>query len=161
MKHKIIVAVFVVFLAGFAIASLFSQHGDYYKKYESLKYGFIPYYSTIDKKCSDKDRQIAQSVVDLAGEIMTDVSGRVHTQAEELAIYSVKKADVRRVEAKINLITADFTFGNGYVWVEYIKRDFDENENILEEKESLAYWKLKKQDGVWNVIKIKEVEVAR
>lgn len=157
MKRKIFLGVLTVFLAGFAFASLFSQHGDYYKKYESLKYGFIPYYSTIDKKCSNKDRQTAQNVVELAGEIMTDVSGSVHTQAGELAAYSVKKADVRRVEAKINLITADFTFGNGYVWVEYTKRDFDENEKLLEEKECLAYWKLKKQDGVWNVIKIKEV----
>ncbi len=158
MKHKIIMAVLVVFIAGFAIASLFSQHGEYYNKYENLKYGFIPYYSTIDKKCSDKDRQTAQSIVELAGEIMTDVSGRVQEEAGELAVYSVKRAGVNRVEAKINLITADFTFSNGYMWVEYTRKDFDENGNTLEEKESLAYWKLKKQDGVWNVIKIKEAQ---
>ncbi|MBQ7296310.1 MAG: hypothetical protein IJW86_09010 [Clostridia bacterium] len=157
MKHKIVVSVLIVFILGFAVSSLFSQHSDYYTKYEDMKYGFIPYYSTIDKKCSDKDRQTAQSFVDLAGEIMTDVSGNELKNAGELSLYSVKKAEVSRAEAKINLITADFTFSNGYMWVEYTKKDYDNSENLIEEKEALAYWKLKKQDGIWSVVKIKEV----
>ncbi len=160
MKYRrIIVGALAVFIMGFVVASLFNQHSDYYNKYEKYKYGFIPYYSTIDKKCSQKDRETATPIVDLAGEIMTDISGNTFENAGELEIYSLKKAQTKRVEARINLITADFTFSNGYMWVEYTKTVFDENENLIEDKESLAYWKLKKQDGVWSVIKIKEVEI--
>ncbi len=159
MNKKIIFYAITVFVLGFAVASLFADHSDYYDKYEDYKYGFIPYYSTIDKKCSDKDRETAENIVALAGKIMTDIKPEISEGAGELKVYSLKNADVERVEAKINLITASFTFSNGYMWVEYAQNFFDESDSKLEEKERLAYWKLKKTDGIWTVIKIKEVEV--
>lgn len=159
MNKKMIFYAMTVFVLGFAVASLFSSHSDYYNKYEGYKYGFIPYYSTIDKKCSGKDREIAEGIIALAGKIMTDTEPEITHEAGELKMYALKNADAERVEAKINLITASFTFSGGYVWVEYSQEVFDEKDNKLAEKEKLAYWKLKKIDGIWTVIKIKEVEV--
>ena len=159
MNKKMIFYAVTVFVLGFAVASLFADHSDYYNKYEDYKYGFIPYYSTIDKKCSDKDRETAENIVALAGEIMTDIKSEVDDEAGELKMYSLKSVGAERVEAKINLITASFTFSNGYMWVEYTQEIFDESDNKLEEKERLAYWKLKKTDDLWKVVKIKEVEV--
>ena len=73
--------------------------------------------------------------------------------------YSLKNAGTDRVEVKINLITADFTFTNGYMWVEYMQQSFDESENEIDSRESLAYWKLRKQDGEWQVVKIKSIDI--
>lgn len=160
MKHsRIFISILIVFISGFAVASLFDSHSDFYKKYESVKYGFIPYYSTIDKKCSAKDRETAMETVSLAGEIMTDISSSVPDGAGELKIYSLREAKAERVDAKINLITASFTFSNGYMWVEYTQEVFDGDDEKIDEKTRLAYWKLKKTDGQWTVTRIKEVEV--
>ncbi len=161
MKRRLIVAVAAIFLSGFAIASFLNSPGNYYTKYENYKYGFLPYYSTIDKKCSEADREMAQSVIDLAGKIMTDTDGSVHKSRGELDFYSVdynlSDREIEKVDAKLNLITADFTFSNGYMWVEYHKQSYDKNGDIAENYESLAYWKLKKQDGEWKVVKIKDI----
>lgn len=156
---RIIIAVAAVFMSGFIVASMFNQHGDYYNKYQQYKYGFIPYYSTIDKKLSEKDKATADEIIALAGKIMTDVSGTVFDNAGELNSYSLKNAGTDRVEVKINLITADFTFTNGYMWVEYMQQSFDESENEIDSRESLAYWKLRKQDGEWQVVKIKSIDI--
>ncbi len=161
MKRKLIIAVAAIFLSGFALACFLNSPGDYYTKYEDYKYGFIPYYSTIDKKCSEADRETAQSVIDLAGRIMTNTDGRVHKNSGELDFYSVKynlsDREIEKVDARLNLITADFTFSNGYIWVEYQKQSYDKNGHIAEDYESLAYWKLKKKDGEWKVVRIKDI----
>lgn len=159
MNKKLVFCVVTVFLLGFAVATLFADHSEYYNKYEGYKYGFIPYYSTIDKKCSDRDRETAEKIVTLAGEIMTGLNSEVPDEVGELKMYSLRSDGAVRVEAKFNLITASFTFSNGYMWVEYIKEVFDGSDNKLEEKEILAYWKLKKTEDLWTVVKIKEVEV--
>lgn len=163
MKHKLIFAVAVIFLMGFAAASFFGPQSDYYNKYEKYKYAFIPYYSTIGKNCSESDRETAQSVINLAGEIMTDTDGEVHPYADKLETYGVKysltEKEIAKVEAKLNLITADFTFSNGYMWVEYHKQSYSPNGDTVEDYECLAYWKLKKQNGLWRVVKIKETKI--
>lgn len=160
MKHsRILISVLIIFLSGFAVASLIDGHSDYYKKYEDMKYGFIPYYSTIDKKCSDKDRETAMQTVSLAGNIMTDKISELPENAGELRRYFLRETEAFRTEARINLITASFTFSNGYMWVEYTQKIYDESDEMLEEASRLAYWKLKKTDGLWTVIKIKEVDV--
>ena len=159
MNKKICVLLALVFVAGFVAASLFGGHSEYYSKYESLKYGFFPYYSTIDKRCSEKDRERAQDIINLAGQLMTDTDGDVPQNVGKLDIYSLKKAEVVRSEVKINLITADFTFSGGYIWSEYHQKLFGEDEVIKEQKNRLAYWKLKKQKGEWIVVKVREVEI--
>lgn len=162
MKYKTILNVFAIIIAVTLFASLFVGHSEYYNKYEKYKYGFIPYYSTIDKKYSKKDREKAQEIINLAGKIMTDTLGSVPENAGELVCYAVNEsfsdAKPKRVEAKINLITADFSLGGGYMWVECTRQAFDQNNSVVEEKESLAYWKLKKQNNNWTVVKVKEVQ---
>ncbi len=163
MRRKIILSVAIVFLSGFALMSLFRGNSPYYDKYENYKYGFIPYYSTIENKCSDDDRVMAESVINLARKIMTDMTGDIPPNADKLETYSLKysltKKEIARIKADINLITADFTFGNGYIWVEYSKTSYDESNGIIDEGTYLAYWKLKNENGTWRVTRIKEAKV--
>ena len=67
---------------------------------------------------------------------------------------------IARVEADMNLITADFTFKNGYIWVEYTKTTYDDSDEIIDKGRYLAYWKMKKENGIWKVTKIKEQAVS-
>ncbi len=164
MKRKIIIAVAAVFLSGFALMSTLRGNSEYYEKYEDYKYGFIPYYSTIEKEASDSDKVMAQSVINLAHEIMTDTGNDVPPNADKLETYSLKysltEKEVARVEADMNLITADFTFSNGYIWVEYSKTTYDKKDSVIDRGTYLAYWKLKKQNGIWTVMRIKEQAVS-
>lgn len=158
MKRRTILAILMV-LALTLLGSSLLSHNDYYHKYEKYKYGFIPYYSTINNKCSQKDRALAQQIVNVAGEIMTDTLGRVPENAGELSLYAVNKESVySKIEAKINIITADFTFNSGYIWVEYSREYFTESDSSTQKKENLAYWKLKKKENQWQVVKIKQVQ---
>ena len=165
MKRKLILAVAIIFLSGFALMSMLRGNSQYYDKYEDYKYGFIPYYSTIEKKLADSDKAMAENVISLAHEIMTDTEGIIPPNADKLEAYSVKysltEKEIARVEADINLITADFTFSNGYIWVEYNKTTYDKNGGTIDEGEYLAYWKLKKENGIWRVTRIKEQAVSR
>lgn len=164
MKRKLILAVVILFLSGFALMSILRGNSEYYEKYEDYKYGFIPYYSTIEKKPSDSDRIMAQSVINLAHEIMTDTAGDIPPNADKLETYAVKysltEKEIAKVEADMNFITADFTFSNGYIWVEYSKTTYDENGGTIDEGAYLAYWKLKKENGIWKVTRIKEQAVS-
>lgn len=158
MKRKTVIAILIVLLLTLLGSSLLG-HSDYYNKYAKYKYGFIPYYSTIDNKCSQKDRALAQQIVNLAGEIMTDTLGNIPENAGELGVYAVnKESDYSKIEAKINIITADFSFNSGYIWVEYSREYFTKGDSSAEKKENLAYWKLKKLENQWQVVKIKQVQ---
>lgn len=159
MKKISVIIIVLVFAAGFLSATLAGGHKEYYEKYEEFKYGFIPYYSTIDKKCSEKDRETAMEIVELAGKIMTDTKGTEFPNAGKLGEYSLKKHDAEHIEVKIQLITADFTFSNGYMWVEYSQEFFTSEQSEKQIKNALAFWKLRKIDGVWTVVKVKDVEV--
>lgn len=163
MKRKIILAVAILFLSGFALVSMFRESSQYYEKYEDYKYGFIPYYSTIEKKPTDGDKAMAQSVINLAHEIMTDTAGEIPPNADKLETYAIKysitEKEISRVEADMNFITADFTFSNGYIWLEYTKTTYDEMGGVIEDGAWLAYWKLKKENGIWKVTRIKEAKI--
>lgn len=163
MKRKIILAVAILFLSGFALVSMLRGSSQYYEKYEDYKYGFIPYYSTIEKKPTDGDKAMAQSVINLAHEIMTDTANEIPPNADKLETYAIKysltEKEISRVEADMNFITADFTFSNGYIWVEYSKTTYDEMGGVIEDGAWLAYWKLKKENGIWKVTRIKEAKI--
>lgn len=163
MKRKIILAVAILFLSGFALVSMLRGSSQYYEKYEDYKYGFIPYYSTIEKKPTDGDKAMAQSVINLAHEIMTDTANEIPPNADKLETYAIKysltEKEISRVEADMNFITADFTFSNGYIWLEYTKTAYDEMGGVIEDGAWLAYWKLKKENGIWKVTRIKEAKI--
>lgn len=163
MKRKIILAVAIMFLSGFALVSMLRESSQYYEKYEDYKYGFIPYYSTIEKKPTDGDKAMAQSVINLAHEIMTDTANEIPPNADKLETYAIKysitEKEISRVEADMNFITADFTFSNGYIWLEYTKTAYDEMGGVIEDGAWLAYWKLKKENGIWKVTRIKEAKI--
>lgn len=163
MKRKIILTVAILFLSGFALVSMLRGSSQCYEKYEDYKYGFIPYYSTIEKKPTDGDKAMAQSVINLAHEIMTDTAGDIPPNADKLETYAIKysltEKEIAKVEADMNFITADFTFSNGYIWLEYTKTAYDEMGGVIEDGAWLAYWKLKKENGVWKVTRIKEAKI--
>lgn len=163
MKRKIILAVAILFLSGFALVSTLRGSSQYYEKYEDYKYGFIPYYSTIEKKPTDGDKAMAQSVINLAHEIMTDTADEIPPNADKLETYAIKysltEKEIAKVEADMNFITADFTFSNGYIWLEYTKTAYDEMGGVIEDGAWLAYWKLKKENGIWKVTRIKEAKI--
>lgn len=164
MKRRIIIAVAAVFLMGFAASSMLRGNSEYYEKYEEYKYGFIPYYSSIENKASDRDIETAENIITLAREIMTDTESTTYPDAGKLESYSVKysltEKEIAVIEAELNLITADFTFNSGYMWVEYSKVTYDKYEEKIDEGQYLAYWKLRKENGIWRVTRIKEEAVS-
>lgn len=162
MKTKLIAALIAIFLIGACFSSTIRGNREIYEKYEKYKYGFIPYYSTIESKCSDKDREIAERFISLARNISDGNSVSIAENAGELAVYApelkISEKETVSSECDFSLITADFAFGSGYIWSEYKRTDTfaDGSES---EKSYLSYWKLQKSDGEWSVTKIKEVEV--
>ncbi len=162
MKGKFAIALIVIFFLGVCFSSAFRGNKEIYDKYEKYKYGFIPYYSTIESKCSDKDREIAEKFIALAEDISSGGYGSVPENAGELKVYApelnISEKDIVSSECDFSLITADFTFGNGYMWSEY-KRSDSFSDGSETEKNYLSYWKLQKHNGDWIVTKIKQVEV--
>lgn len=162
MKGKLVIALLVLFFIGVCFSSSIRGNKEIYEKYEKYKYGFIPYYSTIEGKCSDKDRETAEDFISLAEDISAGACVSVPENAGELAGYAptlnITQKETISSECDFTLVTADFTFGNGYIWCEYKRTDTfaDGSES---EKSYLSYWKLQKSDGEWVVTKIKEVEV--
>lgn len=167
MRHKLILTILAMLFSGMLIFTIFTGHGENYDKYEKYKYGFLPYYSSIEHRYSKKDKEIAQGVIDFAGSIMTDLSGKVPENAGKLERYVYApdeegndaqgiEGDVARIDVQFNLLSADFSFGSGYVWVDYTKNYLDEKDDVIDTQHKLAYWQVKKRSDVWTVVKIKE-----
>lgn len=174
MRYKLTLTLLATILAVMLIFTIFTGHGDNYNKYEKYKYGFLPYYSSIEHRFSKSDQATAQGIIDFAHSIMTDLSGNVPENAGKLEKYVYKpdddidpdedekeenQAQISKIEANFNLLSADFSFGSGYVWVDYTKTTFDEEGNVIDSVQKLAYWQVKKRSDVWTVVKIKESQI--
>lgn len=162
MKGKLVIALIVVFFISVSFSTAIRGNREIYEKYEMYKYGFIPYYSTIESNCSDKDRETAESFISLAEDISRGDYVSIPENAGELAGYApelnISEKEITESMCDFTLITADFTFGNGYIWSEG-KRTDSFADGSSTEKSYLSYWKLQKLGGEWTVTKIKEVEV--
>lgn len=185
MKYKLTIPILMLLFSVLFISAIFTGQGENYEKYESYKYGFLPYYSSIGHKYSSKDKEKAQGVIDLAGSIMTDLSGNVPEDAGKLEKYAYNVVDndeededkkddeknktsqnsenidstVAKIDVQFNLLSADFSFGSGYIWVEYTRTFLDENDSTIATYHRLAYWQVKNRSDVWTVVKIKESQI--
>lgn len=155
---KMILTVIGIFLFGYIFLSAFMPHGESFKEYEKYKYAFFPHYSTIDGEASEKDLKIADEIINLAGKIMTS-SDYDEDRAGELKEYSFELYENEKTthtEADLQLINADFTRVKGYMWIRYTLTLMGEDNVIIEQKQALALWRLKKHDGVWRVTDIRQ-----
>lgn len=162
MKRKLFAVMIAVFLLGVLLSPVFRGNKEIYDKYEKYKYGFIPYYSSIEADCSDKDRLIAEEIIALAENIACGAYDSIPERAGELIVYAPEyNSDENNLTGRkgtFKLITADFSFGNGYIWSEYNKTDFY-TDGREEESNYLVYWKLSNRNDIWIVTKIKEEKI--
>lgn len=160
MDKKIIFAFVAIFIIGVTLSFVFGGHSEAYENHEKYKYGFFPYYSTIDHKASEKDEEIAENFISVAKEAFTFCENTAIPDNFGELKYFVKnnyERGITRVEVELRLVTADFTFNKGYMWVEYDEYRYDsDNEVVSASGNILTYWKLKKTDGKWIVTDVKE-----
>ncbi len=160
MDKKIIFAFVLIFIIGVTLSFAFGGHSDSFNEHKKFKYGFFPYYSTIDHRASEKDKQIAEEFLPIAKEAFSFCENEEAPEYFGELKYFVKnnfERGIVRVEVDLRLITADFSFSKGYMWVEYDEHRYDsENEIVSASSNILTYWKLKKIDDKWVVTDVKE-----
>ncbi len=157
-KNKILTGIFLVFVFGVLCSYVFLGNNEYYEKYENYKYGFFPYYSTINSKMSEEDRKTANDIL-LEVENAAMYVGDDPDSLGEIGYFSKEnnERNVARVDFFFEVITAKFSFGNAYIWFEYNDTRYDgDGEVVSSARDCLCYLKLKKSDGVWTVTRIKE-----
>ncbi len=160
MDKKIILTFVIIFIIGAVLSFSFGGHSESFEKHKKFKYGFFPYYSTIDHKASKKDAETAEKFIETAKEAFAFCGEQEAPEHFGELKYFVKnnyERGITRVDVDFRLITASFSFNNGYIWAEYDEQRFDDsNEVVSAGSNILTYWKLKKIDGEWKVISVKE-----
>ena len=113
---------------------------------------------------SREDRRQAQPIMDLAEEAFSSI-GLTETEAKraygKLSRYTYNKdiyADVAAEHHTLELLSADFEYSEGLIWVYYTQEGLDRNgERTTGSFRVESLWKLcKREDGKWYVYDIKE-----
>lgn len=161
MDKKTIIIFGLVFALGFMLSITFGGHSESFKKYEKYKYGFFPYYSSIDHKMTENEEQLAKPFIALCKEAFSFCKEGSNSDYFGGLSYFVKnnyERGIVKVYVELNLITASFSFNNGYIWAEYSEQRLDnKNEVVSLSSNVLTYWKLKKVNGEWAVVAVKEI----
>ena len=152
--------ILLIFAFGALCSFVFGGHNSYYEKYEKYKYGFFPYYSTIDTKISEKDKVKAEEILGEVEKVL-EYTGEINgKQFGELTYLISEDSDknIAKSDAEVRLITAKFSFGGAYIWGEYDCEKFDEKGSVVSTYyDKLFYLKLKKKNGEWSVSKLKQI----
>ncbi len=161
--------IFIILSVCLGIILVFSfcttNHTEYYYKYKYLqKRGdFDPItYSTIDYKCSKEEKEEVAGVMETAKKVFTYTGSEKDADKNvgELSryyIFSAPSYEIDHVNLKLDLITAKVRHNSGFMWVVYSDWHCDSQGNKLSGSDDiLCYWKIKKINGKWTVVKIKE-----
>lgn len=158
MKTKRLTAILLIIATVIIAFSFLSPKSEYYDRYKKYKYVYFPDYSSLNNSLSEKDRAEAEKILSEAKEVFTFI-GESEPQKDvgELKRYYRLSPDITEINLDIEAVAGDFTGNNGYLWVIYSVERLDETGDTSSGSwDILTYWKLKKLDGEWKVIKVKE-----
>ncbi len=118
-------------------------------------------YSTIEYQMTDEDRATVSPVMSTAEKVFayTGKKADADPSVGALARYFHFSDEIpfSTVEYNLQLITAKVDRSSGYMWVVYSDKQYDQDgKNVSGSANILTYWELKKTDGKWNVVDIKE-----
>lgn len=160
MSKKITVAALLVFCLGVFSSLMFGGKSEEYEKYEKYKYGFFPYYSSIDTKTGKKDEEKAKQILAEVEEALECTDEFSKEQLGELTLFAEKnqKYGADKINADVRLISAKFSFAGAYVWGEYDITIYDaDGKTLSKEKDVLFYLKIKTNGGDHTVTKVKTI----
>jgi len=158
----IIVLVLTLILVGGVLVANPRSAGPNYATYIWQKDFFGPsIYSTIDYQMTDEDRATVSTVLSTAEKVFayTGKKADADQSVGALARYFHYSDEIPNSTVKydLQLITAKIDRFSGYMWVVYSDMQYDQDgKSVSGSANILSYWKLKKADGIWNVVDIKE-----
>lgn len=123
------------------------------EKYDELKY-----------ECNDQEQlEIANGIVEQAKKIMEfvgnekDVDSEANTGA--LSRYYYFNSQVNTANVSVKLITTRQQESDGYIWVEYSAKYYDNTGKVIYGAEQItSRWEIKKENNEWIVTDIDEIK---
>ena len=155
--HYVLIAVAIIFI----MVVSFGGKSDYYEKYKNYEYAFFPHYSTINNKLSEKDKEIADSIIHQATLVFNFTGERKPEKdvgALERYYFTDPEIQISKVDLKIKPIAGKFNNTGGYLWVVYsVERTDNTGEIVNGSWDIPCRWEAEKQkDGNWKVVDIDE-----
>lgn len=170
MKHKLIIVILVsaaLIFFSIVIAKQIKEYDDYYRdaNWEEDFYGKETY-AELKKACSAEDLEALQPVLDLAEEAFSCVDTDQDEAKErfgKLYIYTYYyNGSVCSEFHVLDFITAKLDGDSGYMWIQYVKRGYDETGECITGSggigghEVKSRWTLERIDNEWVVTGILE-----
>ena len=159
MKLKRYQSIIIVLILVFVFIVSFGGKSEYYEKYKKHSYAFFPHYSTINNSLSQKDREIADSIIAQATEVFTFIGEEIpEKDVGKLERYYRAETGIDKIDFEIEPIAGNFGNKKGYVWIVYSVARLDEKgETISGSWDIPRRWEAEKQDdGTWKVTDIDE-----
>ena len=158
----IIVLVFTLILVGTGLLANPRSASQNYKTYIWQKDFFgSSIYSSIDYQITDEDRANVSAVMSTAEKVFayTGTKADAEKSVGDLARYYHYSDEIpfSTVKYNLQLITAKVDRSSGYMWVVYSDEQYDQDgKGVSGSANVLSYWEIRKADGKWNVVDIKE-----
>jgi len=159
---KVLLLFLTLFLSGVFVITIISFNTgvkEYVNKNNCSIFG-IPRILTIGSKMNSRDKDVAISVIQTAINVFEYTGSYEESNKNVGALSKYYEYDCNYATVSIDILTAK-VFGNrGYIWVNYseshIKIDDSENKQISGSSDVLSFWKIKKTNNMWTVVKIIE-----